>query len=170
MASANTDIAACCAAVSAGRKAVAGAQVLFPIISRRNEQNQGVRKVAFQSMAVLMLFAGLIALPIIIFSHQILTLWVGDVIADEAGKVLSWLALGFALLAINNVPHFVLLGLNKAQSVAWCNIAAGLLAVGISYVLIPTIGLQGAAWGRLGYAIVISLLIALMNRALRQSS
>lgn len=148
----------------------AGAQVLFPIISRRSEQKQSVRKVAFQSMAVLMLFAGLIALPIIIFSHQILTLWVGHVIADEAGTVLSWLALGFALLAINNVPHFVLLGLNKARSVAWCNMAAGVLAVGVSYMLIPTIGLQGAAWGRLGYAIVISLLIALMSRALRQSS
>jgi O-antigen/teichoic acid export membrane protein len=103
---------------------------------------------------------------IILFSHIILSLWVGSEIANQSSSVLMVLAVSFALLAINNVPHFVLLGLNDARSVAWVNIAAGLLAVAISVVLIPKVDLIGAAIGRLAYASVICLLIALMIRRL----
>jgi O-antigen/teichoic acid export membrane protein len=144
----------------------AGAQVLFPMISRRMEQGEDVKHFAFKAMFWLTLFAAVLAAPVILFSHLILSLWVGGQIADQASSVLAILAVGFALLAINNVPHFVLLGLDDARSVAWINIGAGLLAVAMSIILIPKIGLIGAASGRMAYASAICLLIAIMIRRL----
>jgi O-antigen/teichoic acid export membrane protein len=144
----------------------AGAQVLFPMISRRMEQGEDVRRFALTAMFWLTLFAAAIALPVILFSHIVLNFWVGANIADQASSVLALLAVGFALLAINNVPHFVLLGLDDARSVAWINIGAGLLAVAMSVVLIPKNGLIGAASGRMAYASAICLLIAIMIRRL----
>jgi O-antigen/teichoic acid export membrane protein len=148
----------------------AGAQVLFPMISRRMEQGEDVKPFALKAMVWLTLFAAVLAVPIILFSHMILSLWVGSQIADQASFVLALLAIGFALLAINNVPHFVLLGLDDARSVAWVNIGAGLLAVTMSVILIPKIGLIGAALGRMAYASCICLLIATMIRRVGQTN
>jgi O-antigen/teichoic acid export membrane protein len=144
----------------------AGAQVLFPMISRLMERGDGVQPFVLKAMFWSALFSTVLATLIILFSHIILSLWVGSEIANQSSSVLMVLAVSFALLAINNVPHFVLLGLNDARSVAWVNIAAGLLAVAISVVLIPKVDLIGAAIGRLAYASVICLLIALMIRRL----
>ncbi len=143
----------------------AGAQVLFPAISRRIEQGENVRPLAMRAMLWLSLFAAAIAVPVMLFSHTILSLWVGAAIADQSSSVLALLAIGFALLAVNNVPHFVLLGLDRARTVAAVNISAGVIAVAISVALIPNVGLIGAATGRAGYAIIICLLISTMVRA-----
>jgi O-antigen/teichoic acid export membrane protein len=147
----------------------AGAQVLFPMISRRMEHGEDVRSLVFKAMLWLTIFAAALAFPVILFSHMILTVWVGPNIADQASSVLTLLAVSFGILAINNVPHFVLLGLGKANSVAWVNIGAGILAVVASMVLIPLLGLIGATAGRLAYATVICLLIAIMIRIFNQS-
>jgi O-antigen/teichoic acid export membrane protein len=144
----------------------AGAQVLFPMISRRIEERKPVRNFALKSMFLLVLFAAALAVPIAIFSHQILLIWVGAEIADNSAQSLTLLAFGFAVLSINNVPHYTLLGLDKAGRVALVNIGAGIIAVFIGVILISKIGLLGAALGRLAYAMSICLLIMTMLREL----
>jgi O-antigen/teichoic acid export membrane protein len=142
----------------------AGAQVLFPMISRRMEQGEAVKPLALKAMLWLTLFATAMAVPVILLSHLILYLWVGGQIADQASSVLALLAVGFAVLAINVVPHYTLLGLDRARIVAVTNIFAGLCSVVICYVTIGSWGLLGAAMGRLLYAAVtLGLLPVMLN-------
>ena len=147
----------------------AAAQVLFPMISRRNAQRREVLPLVKRAMLWSILLAALLALPMVAFRHAILTIWVGSAIADQSSGVLGLLAIGFALLAINNVPHFVLLGFDDARLVAWCNIGAGIFALLIGLWFIPLVGLIGAAWARLGYAAAICLLIVPMINRLKQA-
>jgi O-antigen/teichoic acid export membrane protein len=147
----------------------AGAQVLFPLISRRIEEQQPIRNFTIKSMLILTFFAVILAATVAVFSNQILFLWVGAEIADSSAHILTLLSLGFAVLAINNVPHFVLLGLNRANTVAYVNICAGVAAIAISVILIPKLGLSGAAIARLAYASTICILIGIMIRTLSGS-
>lgn len=143
----------------------AGAQVLFPMISRRMEQGEDVRRVAIKAMAMLTLFAAFVAAPVIIFSHLILSVWIGEEIADQSAYVLALLAAGFALLAVNVVPHFVLLGLDKASIVATVNIVAGIIAVSVCVLTIESYGLVAACIGRVAYALVTLNLVPILLRS-----
>ncbi|WP_425231115.1 lipopolysaccharide biosynthesis protein [Sphingomonas sp.] len=146
----------------------AAAQVLLPKVSRADaEGSDTIGGMAAKAMLILTTAAGIAALCLIIFGHWILWLWVGGDFAATGTPILTVLAIAFAVLAINNVPHFVLLGLRRSRTVALVNISAGIIGLLVTWVAIRHWGLSAAAFGRLAYAIVICLLARQMFSELR---
>ena len=132
----------------------AGAQFLFPAVSRSHAAGESYAPLAIRASLIIGGMSLLLALPVALFSHLILSLWVGKDIADAASATLTLLAAGFAILGLNVGPHFVLLGTDRARFVAGINIVAGIVATGVGLYLVPQFALTGAAWARVSYALI----------------
>jgi O-antigen/teichoic acid export membrane protein len=142
----------------------AGAQFLFPAVSRSHAAGESYAPLAIRASLIVGGISLLLALPVALFSHLILSLWVGKDIADAASVTLTLLAAGFAILGLNVGPHFVLLGASRARFVAGINIVAGIVATGCAALAIPSQGLIGAGAAMIVYAVVICVLIFEMRR------
>jgi len=131
---------------------------LFPLISSRYEQTgrAGMHELFRRYMALNVVFAAVLAAPLILFGRPILSLWMGSDFASHAHALLAILAVAYALLSINVVPHYTLLGLGQVRFVSIANLAGGVLSlIGVA-ALLPVIGLNGAGVGRLLYGPVVS--------------
>ena len=131
---------------------------LFPLISGRVESERtGLKELFRRYVALNVVFAAVLAAPLIFWGRPILTLWMGAEFASHAFVLLAILAAAYALLSINVVPHNTLLGLGQVRFVSIANLAGGVLSlIGVA-ALLPVIGLNGAGIGRLLYGPVISL-------------
>jgi O-antigen/teichoic acid export membrane protein len=132
---------------------------VFPHISSRHEAGDihGPRRVfrlAFLSNIALSLA---LALPLILFGRPLLTLWIGAEFAKQGSMILGILAISYAILAINVVPHYALLAIGQVRFVSLVNIFGGILSLIAVSALIPTRGLTGAALGRLLYGPAVSM-------------
>lgn len=144
----------------------AGAQFLFPAVSRSRAAGESYAPLAIRASLIIGGISLLLALPVALFSHLILSLWVGKDIADAASVTLTLLAAGFAILGLNVGPHFVLLGAGRARFVAGINIVAGMTATGVGLYLVPQFALTGAACARVSYALITLGNIAAMSNLL----
>lgn len=148
----------------------AGAQFLFPAVSRRRAAGEDYRTLATRASLLIGVLSVLAAVPIALFSHWILAIWVGAAIADAAATTLTLLAISFAILGMNVGPHFILLGSERARFVAGANIVAGIIATGYAALAIPDQGLIAAATARMIYALMICALIFEMWRSLSRKN
>jgi O-antigen/teichoic acid export membrane protein len=137
----------------------AGAQFLFPAVSRRREAGEDYRRLAIRASLAIAAFGAAIGLPLALLAEPILRLWVGAEIAASSAGVLALLVLAFTILAANVGPFYVLLGSGRERFVALLNIGAGFVALGLLWLAINEAGLIGAAVGRIGFAAIISLSI-----------
>lgn len=78
--------------------------------------------------------------------------------ANQAWPLLSIIALGFGLLALNVTGHYTLLALAHVKLVAMLNLAGGAAMLLVMFLLIPRFGLTGAAIGRLIYGPITLLM------------
>jgi O-antigen/teichoic acid export membrane protein len=131
---------------------------VFPHISSRHEAGEvhGPRRVfRLALLSSLGLSFGL-AFPLVIFGKPLLRLWMGADFASQAYVLLAVLAAGYLVLALNIVPHNVLLALGNVRFVSAVNIFGGTCSIIIAAALIPSFGLLGAAIGRLVYGPAIT--------------
>ena len=73
------------------------------MISSRYEQSGrvGLQELFSRYMALNVVFAAVLAAPLILFGRPILTLWMGSDFAAHAYALLAILAVAYALLSIN---------------------------------------------------------------------
>jgi O-antigen/teichoic acid export membrane protein len=137
----------------------AGFNFLFPHLSSRHEAGEvhGPRRVFKLALITNVAVAGLLSLPFFLLARPILRIWMGTQFADQGHLVLPILALSYAALAINVVPHNSLLALGRVRTVAVLNIAGGIVLLAIMAILIPRSGLAGAAAGRAIYTILLAV-------------
>jgi O-antigen/teichoic acid export membrane protein len=142
---------------------------LFPLISSRYEANgrAGLKDLFNRYVTLNVLFAAVLAAPLILWGRPILTLWMGAEFATHAHVLLTILAAAYALLSINVVPHYTLLGLGQVRFVSIANLAAGVLSLLGVAALLPVIGLNGAAVGRLLYGPATTVNYVRAARSLR---
>jgi O-antigen/teichoic acid export membrane protein len=134
----------------------AGLSVLFPKISRKLESDPKfslwrVTMIAIMANAFL---TSTLAIVLLVFNYNILSLWLGKPTASASTEVLWYLTIAYWILAANIVPHFVLLGLGKMRFVALSNLAAGVALVVVMYFALPSQGLAGVGLARIAYGIV----------------
>ncbi len=134
----------------------ASAQFIFPLVSRRAAEGGDVRRIALTGTIGIAAFAFALAIPILLFAHPILDLWVGREIADTTAVSLRLLTLAYLILGINVGAHFVLMGAGKARFVAVSNTIAGIVTVAIGIIAVKRYGLEGAALSRVAYGLIIS--------------
>ena len=124
-------------------------QVLFPTFSHlqglgRHEQSSRIILQATWSLGILS--AGLYV-PLFVFAQDLLTLWVGPAVAWPAHGVLQVLALAGLVASLFIVPNFYLMGIGVTKWLAWLAFLQGTITLLVSLLLIPSLGLNGAAWG-----------------------
>lgn len=127
---------------------------IFPHVSARYEA--GERKTLAQFLRVTVLLnLGLVVLvtaPLLVFGRQLLSLWMGSEFEREGYTVFEWLVLANAALGASVAAHYILLAFGKARFVALVNVLGGLFSLACIVILMHSIGLLGAAIGRLLYA------------------
>jgi O-antigen/teichoic acid export membrane protein len=111
----------------------------------------------------------LLGIPLIVFSKSVLRLWMGTVFAEQNSSILAIVAVSFSLLALNITGHYALLALEQVRLVAMLNLAGGAAMLVAMVLLIPRLGLVGAAFGRVLYG-PVTLLMYLRLRAALSSS
>jgi O-antigen/teichoic acid export membrane protein len=137
----------------------AGFNFLFPHLSSRYEAGElyGPRRVFKLALITNVAVAGILSLPLVLLARPILRVWMGPEFAEQGHLVLVVLAVSYAALAINVVPHNSLLALGQVRIVAVLNIAGGIILLGLMALLIPRSGLAGAATGRAIYTTLLAI-------------
>ena len=90
--------------------------------------------------------------PLAVFAHDILRLWIGPVFANQATSVLRILTLGIGIACLFAIPNFYLLGTGRARWLAAMSFAQGLITLAVSALLIPVWAWMaqggGSLWGQ----------------------
>lgn len=132
---------------------------LFPYFTKRSQflGSRQQSRLLIASTAALSLLAVSIALPILILAYPLLSLWIGSSFAADSSTLIKALVLGYFILALSTAAHYFLYGVGKAKWVALSNLAAGVLTLLLSFILVPRFGVLGAALTRLAYGSLIML-------------
>lgn len=149
-----------------------GLAFMMPETSRGDGGTDGLTKRlrSYRGGATLvLLMAGVVALPMYALASQILTIWVGADFAAAGTETLQIMTLYFAASG-GVVPMYFLL--NGAGHPAW-NTAATLIhsiaGLALAAALLPAMGLPGAAWGRLATLPAFLVILWALHRYVLQS-
>jgi len=71
------------------------------------------------------------------------------------------------MLALNIAPYYLLLGLGRSKTVSIVQGLSVILAITLALVLVPRLGLEGAALARFGYVLGTLLLFERAHHAMR---
>ncbi len=145
-------------------------EVLFPAVSQMQGQlrdEEAARMVVQANWAITVLaISGFI--PLIVFAHDLLLLWIGPDFAMNTAGLLRILAFGSAASCLFAIPSFYLLGIGKSKWLASMSFAQGIITFGVAALLIPHLGLAGAGWGTtLSTTVHISVLILMWKYIFR---
>lgn len=123
-------------------------QVFFPEISRlhglQRETDATQLLVKVNWLLSVIQVSGYVAL--FVWSDDLLGLWVGTETARETGGCLRVLCLGLGIASLFALPSAYLLGLGRPKWLALMAVGQGTITVTVAAVLIPRLGLVGAAW------------------------
>ena len=120
----------------------AGFNFLFPHLSSRYEAGEayGPRRVFKIALVANVALAALFSLPFLLFAKPILRLWMGPQFAEQGHLALGILAISYAALAINVVPHNSLLAMGRVRTVAALHVAGGVVLLSLMWVFILRLG------------------------------
>ncbi len=115
----------------------------YPMMSACRDEE--LRRLSDQSLRWLLLTATPITLLIIVFSHDLLYLWVGPQIAKHGAPVMQWLALGVWINVLAQVPQTALQASGRAKIVGSIQLLELPLYAALAWWLILQYGITGAA-------------------------
>lgn len=149
----------------------AGCNVLFPHLSTHLESSgpSYLRAKLCRAFRINLLSVFAMTLPLVLLAAPILTLWMGRPFSQNAAGTLTLVALSFALLAVNIPGHYALMALGEVRFLTLVNVTGCTLSLVLAWLLIPRLGITGAALGRLAYGPVTWLVYAKVQRLTRGS-
>jgi len=145
-------------------------EVLFPAVSQMQGQlrDEVAARLVVQANWVITAFAISCFVPLIVFAHDFLMVWIGRDFASNAARLLRILAFGAAASCLFAVPSFYLLGVGKSRWLAVMSFVQGIITFAVAAFLIPRIGLAGAGWGvTLSTIVHITVLVLMWKRIFR---
>ncbi|MGE5526755.1 MAG: oligosaccharide flippase family protein [Rhodospirillaceae bacterium] len=124
---------------------------LFPLISRKLQTDDGraLRRVRNYGVAVNVAISLTLGLAMMVFGPLLLALWMGRDFAANSSHILLWLTVAYFVLSLNVAPYYLLLGHDEARYVSVANLAGGGMGILAAVILLPTLGVIGAAQARL---------------------
>ncbi len=151
--------------------AAAAFNFIFPHISSRHEAGEihGPRRVFRLALMTSVGLSLALALPLIVFSKPLLTFWMGKQVANDGHLALALLAVANVLMVLNVVPHYALLAFGRVRLISGLNVGSGILLTLLMASLVPTFGLNGAALGRIAYAMLLAVPYLIASRKAFQS-
>jgi O-antigen/teichoic acid export membrane protein len=145
-----------------------GFNFIFPNLSARSGAGEWRECRRRYRMAVLVSVCLVVAigLPVILLAGDILTRWLGPVVALKYKDLLILMTLGNGLLAVSVVPHYTAMALGRARALAFINLVAGVVSLAGGYVLLRHFGLLGGGFIRVLAGLVSLSMIAVVRSAL----
>lgn len=124
---------------------------LFPLISRKlhTEDGRALARLRNYGVTVNVAISLTLGVGLMAFGPFILALWMGQDFASNSSHILLWLTVAYFVLSLNVAPYYLLLGHNEARYVSIANLAGGGMGVVAAVILLPTLGVIGAAQARL---------------------
>jgi O-antigen/teichoic acid export membrane protein len=146
----------------------AALSVLLPRMSQMTIANSGaVASATRRAYRFNAAIVALIALPILGFSESLLDIWLDGAFTTNDQYFMIALGAAYVILGLNVAPHYILLAFGKARYVSALSLLSALAAAAGTVILIPMLGLLGAASSRGMYATFISVNYLRVRRELR---
>jgi len=127
--------------------------VLFPLVvdSDALQQRAQLQRILIEGTRLSLATVIPIALTLIVLADALIRVWLGSRADDLAGcvPVIQILAIAVAIRVGNATGNIVLKGAGRHRFLAWVNLSAGAVNVGLSILLIGPYGLPGVAIGTL---------------------
>jgi O-antigen/teichoic acid export membrane protein len=141
---------------------------IFPSFSAQTASGNAdsVRYQYRRASAIASTIAVLVCAVILVFASPILRLWIGRTVAAQHHELLRMVAIGNCLLALSVVPQYTALAFGRARAMALVNLAAGVLSLPITYLLMQRTGLTGAGVGKVIAGAVFLSAFAIARRAM----
>ena len=123
---------------------------LFPLSSAAREEGNlaHMRTIYFKGINLVTISCVGLGLPIFLFSHNILSFWMGVEFANETANVLRVLTFAFALMATSIVPYHFMNGTGFVRLNTLFAFISGFVVTFATIFMIPWLGILGAAWAR----------------------
>jgi O-antigen/teichoic acid export membrane protein len=131
-------------------------QVLFPEVSRmqgRGEE-EGAARMTVNATWLLTTLSAMLFVPLVVFAHDLIRLYLGVSIAENTTATLRILAIGAGVGCAFAIPSFYLLGTGRSRWLAAMSLVNGIATVVGCLVLIPRLGITGAGWGMTAATVV----------------
>jgi O-antigen/teichoic acid export membrane protein len=124
---------------------------LFPLMSRKSEAGDvaGIARVRRYGVRANILIAATLSLVLFLLGEPLLEVWMGRDFAIQAHSVFLWLVFAYFVLALNVAPHYLVLGTGHARYASVTSLVGGALGVIMAFLLVPSVGVVGAAQARL---------------------
>lgn len=123
------------------------AAVLLPVFSGLSAATpvEELRRFFFRAVRLIFLVTAPAVLGMAVFSHDVLLIWQGPVVASRSASVLTWLVLALPLTGISWVPLSWIMSQGRADWATKCQLAQVPVYVPLLYFLLKTEGMVGAA-------------------------
>ncbi len=108
--------------------------------------------------------------PAILFGRQAVDLLAGDASYRPAWQVAPWVALSYLFYGAYSISQVTVFVAKRTWPLFWINLGCLGVNVGLNFVLIPRLGVLGAALATLGTFAVLAFLGTRASRALGQRS
>jgi O-antigen/teichoic acid export membrane protein len=143
----------------------------FPVFSRLSAggtaQRAELAHMYRQVLSLIVVSAVAIGTVLTLLRHDIMGLFAARGFAAGNDSALLLLICGFVVLALNIAPYYLLLGLGRSRTVSIITALSVLMAIVLALVLVPRLGLEGAALARFGYVLGTLLLLQRAHYAMR---
>ncbi|HYN22497.1 MAG TPA: flippase [Thermoanaerobaculia bacterium] len=117
---------------------------LFPVLSATGEE-ESARRMVLRALRSVLLLLALPVLAAVIGAHPLLALWLGPELAAAGAPVLRLLAPALLFSSVSNVAAAVLQAAGRPQVTARVRLLELPLTALLSWTLIATLGVEGAA-------------------------
>lgn len=131
---------------------------IFPEAARMSSSNPKLpERFLRNSIVSNILLTLVVSIPLLLFGDLFLTIWISKDVANDFNVLFLALIAANIILSLNISAHYILMGFNKQAGIALTNIFGGVLGLILMYMAIPEFGLIGAVYGRIFFAIIVSL-------------
>ncbi len=126
---------------------VALTTVIFPLSSSLLAEGnvERLQKLYIRATRIVFTLLALGITPMYVLAYSFLLQWLGQDFADKSTVVLQLLLATYSLLALTAIPFFVLFGAGKPKVAALFSVISGVLNIALLFLLIPSMGINGAA-------------------------
>jgi len=122
--------------------------VLMPMSSGLNglNDNERIKKLYIRAFRLLTVVASGLTITIIVFSYNLMKYWLSEDFAIKSQNILIILALTYFMLSLTAPLIQFLLGMSKTKVVATFSMSMALINLILLLILLPVLGVVGAAW------------------------
>ncbi|MHA1380966.1 MAG: flippase [Candidatus Helarchaeota archaeon] len=133
------------------------AELIFPSISELNAQNKidEIQDIFFRASRYMLTLGLLLTVPLIVCTKEILNIWMGADFVKESSLVMQIMLITALLHIFGGIPFYIILGMGKSSIVAVTGVLLGSISILLGMLLIPVLGIEGAAFSQLGAGLLI---------------